>query len=364
MNVPESEIHKRWAFVKSELEANGKDALIVPLGVHFHYFFRKEGLPSERLIAGIIPKDEDPFIIAPAFEQSNIEINTGIEDVVIWEETESPYKILANELERRNIGNKLIADPKLWLIEVEKIQKTIGSKLTSAHEILSNLRSVKSEWELKQMQLASKYSAEGILAAIPQLTSGMSETQFRDIVVQEMSNRSGNPPSFAIIQFGRNSAIPHGMPSAKRLHDDEVVLIDAGTSVNGYHGDITITVPFGKPPEFENIYEIVFEANRRAFEADKEGMLPADVDAVARSYIIEKGYGKYFTHRLGHGLGLEVHEPPYIVSNNKKPLVTGNTHTIEPGIYLPGKFGVRIEDNVIVGKNRVKYIYEPTRHNW
>ena len=140
--------------------------------------------------------------------------------------------------------------------------------------------------------------------------------------------------------------------------------MDCGTPVNGYQGDITITIPFGKPTDFEKIYEIVFEANRAAFDSDKEEMIPAELDAVARNYITKKGYGDYFTHRLGHGLGLEVHETPYIVATNKTPLVSGNCHTIEPGIYRPGKFGIRIEDDVLVTKNGAKLLFETPRHNF
>ena len=128
--------------------------------------------------------------------------------------------------------------------------------------------------------------------------------------------------------------------------------------------DITITVPFGKPREFAEIYEIVFEANRKALDADKEGMLPSKLDAIARDHIKSKGYGKYFPHRLGHGLGLEVHETPYIVATNQVPLIECNTHTIEPGVYIPGKFGIRIEDDVVVRKDDTNLLYETPRHNF
>jgi len=159
-----------------------------------------------------------------------------------------------------------------------------------------------------------------------------------------MSLLSGEPSLFALVQFGVNSSNPHGSPSNKKLKRDEVVLIDAGTSYNGYIGDITNTTVFGRPNEkFLEIYNIVEEANRRARDMGGVGILPSQVDAVARDYIVEKGYGQYFTHRTGHGIGLDVHEVPYIIQTNLVPLGLKNTFTIEPGIYIPGKFGVRIE---------------------
>lgn len=365
--IPKSEISTRWSGVKSELNQKKLDALIVPLGVHFYYLFGKQGQPSERLIAGIIPRDDDPFIISPSFEKSNVERATGIDDILTWEETESPYDKLAKDLTNRGIGTNIGVDPKLWLVEVERLEKsmkTSSRSIVTAGSILNKLRASKSDWELKQMRKASEFSAEGILAAIPQLKEGMTEIEFVKVVNNEMSNLSNGPPSFGLVQFGENSAIPHGMPSDKKLSLDSSVLIDAGTSVSGYHGDITITVPYGKPKDFAEIYEIVFEANRKALDADKEGMIPSELDGIARNHIESKGYGNYFPHRLGHGLGLEVHETPYIVATNQIPLIEGNTHTIEPGIYIPGKYGIRIEDDVVVGKDKAYLLYNTPRHNF
>jgi Xaa-Pro dipeptidase len=365
--IPNSEITNRWKGVKSELDQKQLDALIVPLGVNFYYLFGKQGLPSERLIAGIIPRDSDPFIISPSFEKSNVERATGLDDIITWEETESPYDKLAKDLVDRGIGKNIGVDPKLWLVEVERLEKSLKTSsrsIVSADSILNKLRSSKSEWELQQMRKAAEFSAEGILAAIPQLQVGTSEIDFVKVVTDEMSNLSNGPTSFGLVQFGDNSAIPHGMPSKKKLSPDSSVLIDAGTSINGYHGDITITVPFGKPKDFAEIYDIVFDANRKALDADREGFVPSELDAIARDHIKSKGYGKYFPHRLGHGLGLEVHETPYIVATNQIPLVKGNTHTIEPGIYIPGKYGIRIEDDVFVDKGKAHLLYETPRHNF
>ncbi|MDH5402750.1 MAG: Xaa-Pro peptidase family protein [Candidatus Heimdallarchaeota archaeon] len=362
--IPNSELITRRTNLQKQIQENNLDAILIPLGVYFNYYFGKKAEPSERIIAGIIPPKGEPFIISPTFEQSNIEISTGITDIVCWGETDSPYQIIANELSERQIGQNIGVDPKLWIKEVEFIKKFSKVDLISAHQILEEQRMVKTDWEIQQLRKAAEYSSEGILASVPQLKAGITEIAFKEILTKELSSRSGNPLAFALIQFGENSAIPHGYPTSRKLKNDEVVLLDVGTSYMGYQGDITITVPFGKPKDFEMIYEIVFEANRKAFDADKEGMIPAQLDELARSHITEKGYGQYFTHRLGHGIGLEVHEHPYIVGTNTQPLKSGNCHTIEPGIYIPGKFGIRIEDDVLVKANNAELLYATPRHNF
>ncbi|MHA1167420.1 MAG: M24 family metallopeptidase, partial [Candidatus Hodarchaeales archaeon] len=155
------------------------------------------------------------------------------------------------------------------------------------------------------------------------------------------------------------------LPTDKKLRKNEVVLIDAGTSIEGYNGDITNTTFFGKPAEeFLQVYSFVEEAQDRAVKAAKVNAIPEEVDAIARDYLNSEGYGDYFTHRTGHGLGLEVHEDPYIVKGNRIPLGMNNVFSIEPGVYMPGKFGVRIEDIVIAKKSSGERTCNPTRRYW
>lgn len=364
--VPKSEFTSRWNRTQELMISQDLDALVIPLGVNFGYYFAKRGMPSERLIAGVLPQEGDPFVLGPSFERSNIERSTGLDDIVVWEEVESPYKILEQELVDRGVGSSIGVDPKLWVVEMERMQAQNQERtFSSVGEIIDLIRREKSVWEIEQLKLAAQYSAEGILATIDQLQAGISEKEVVPILQKELGQRSGNPLSFALVQFGENSAIPHGMPTDKKLQNDSVMLLDVGTSVNGYQGDITITVPFGDAPKkFYEVYDVVYQANRAAFEANKQTMIPADLDAIARDYITEKGYGKYFTHRLGHGIGIEVHEHPYIVGTNQKPLVAGDTHTIEPGVYIPGEFGVRIEDDVLVQADHCEFLYETARYTW
>ncbi|MGB1811798.1 MAG: M24 family metallopeptidase [Candidatus Kariarchaeum pelagius] len=364
IQIPKTELENRNALLKQAMLKSGINAVFLPLGIYFQYYFGKSASPSERIIMGVIPSDGVSFILTPTFEKSNLMKSTYVEDYITWDETESPYKKFSKELSDRNIGNNILVDPKLWISEVEKINTYSDLNILSGHDLLKTQREIKSEWEIKQLKRASKASAEGILASLPYLKEGITEKEFLPILSDQTRNLSNNPLSFALIQFGDNSSIPHGYPSSKKLKNDNVVLIDSGTSINGYQGDITISIPFGKPKQFEEIYQIVYDANRSALNNGSINNTGNELDQLARSHISNKNYGDYFTHRLGHGIGLEVHEEPYIVGNNNYNLKIGNCHTIEPGIYLPNKFGIRIEDDVVVTKNGIELLYDTPRFNF
>jgi Xaa-Pro dipeptidase len=167
-------------------------------------------------------------------------------------------------------------------------------------------------------------------------------------VLEEEFERLGTP-SGGLVQFGPSSALPHGGPGGRKLRPGDVVLIDTGCNVNGYNSDVTRTACFGKPSDrVRLVYRTVDRAQLAGIQALRAGATGEQVDAAARKVIDDAGFGKYFTHRLGHGLGMDGHESPYLVSGNTAPLVPGNVETVEPGIYLPGEFGVRIEDDYAV----------------
>jgi Xaa-Pro dipeptidase len=176
----------------------------------------------------------------------------------------------------------------------------------------------------------------------------MTELEVQQIVRAEIT-RLGAVPTFSAIQFGENSALPHASAGFRELKKGDMVLMDCGCIIEGYNTDMTRVGVVGSPSaEQEKIYSIVLKAQQEAIERISEGLACGAADGIARRVIEEAGYGEYFTHRLGHGIGLEVHEPPYLVRGNSTELKCGMTHSVEPGIYLEGKFGVRIEDLVFV----------------
>jgi Xaa-Pro dipeptidase len=176
------------------------------------------------------------------------------------------------------------------------------------------------------------------------------------VILGEEFSRVGTP-SGGLVQFGPSSALPHGGPGDRRLAAGDVVLIDTGCEVEGYTSDVTRTAVFGRASDrFRRVYDVVARAQRAGIDALGPGVACEEVDAAARKVITEAGFGEYFTHRVGHGLGMDGHETPYLVAGNRRPLASGNVETVEPGIYLPGEFGVRIEDDYAVtasGRDRL-----------
>jgi Xaa-Pro aminopeptidase len=326
------------------------DYIIVPLGVNFRWLFGVMEEPSERLLVGIINAEsqKNPVeMVVPSFEAERMKKTIGISNVISWEETQDPYNMLS-ELIQTNTGKIIGIEPKMWYSVYHSMSKKLPEKkFISAEQVFSSLRSIKDEEEQKLLLKASQKSGDAIVKTLNELETGISENEVQSILRKKLT-WGINEKAFSLVQFGENSAIPHYHGGERNIKKDDVVLIDAGGTLHNYWGDITITSVFGNASDkFKEIYDIVFTANEKGKEAVKQMKLPCGIDATVRDHITKNGYGKYFTHRTGHGLGLEGHEHPYIVANNKNPLVTGNVFTIEPGIYLPGKFGIRIEDNVI-----------------
>ena len=364
--IDKKEFLQRIKRAKEIIHQENVDALLIPLGVNFKYLFRSGAERTERLTLGIIPADGEAFLITPHFEVERMEHETIFDEIHPWKEHENPYSLTARII-RRVVGRgKIAIDPSMWIGTYFKIKKELDGNFsfTSAEEILKKLRSIKSPLELELIKKAMEITNKWQIKAFEKLEEGVTEREVATWLQQKLTSESSEP-AWALVQFQENSAIPHAYPSDKKLQKNDVVLIDCGTSFEGYQGDITMTTVFGEPTdEFLKVYEIVLEANNLALEADADGVLAENVDKAARDFITSKGFGQYFTHRTGHGLGLEIHEHPYIVKGNKEPLKSFNVHTIEPGIYLPKKFGVRIEDDVVVKKKGAKKIFNVKRHPW
>ncbi len=349
--------------VRRVLEEQKIDVFLLPPSVNFGYLFKGFFGLSERLICGVITLDENLILVAPHFEKERMQVSTIFDNIITWNEEENPYNILREAIDCK--VTKIALEPTTHFEVYNKLKKIFPeTNFVNGGKYLSEMRSIKSDAELERMTDAANFTVEGIRKTIESLEEGTTEIDAMKSVQENMSELSGEL-SWALVQFDEHSALPHGNATKKKLKQNSVVLIDAGTSSDHYFADITVTTTFGKPSnEFLKIYSIVEESNNKALETSHVGIPAENVDFAAREVIEKAGYGRYFTHRLGHGLGLEVHEEPYIVKGNKELLRRGNVHTDEPGIYLPDKFGIRIEDDVVLTEKVGERIVEFDRYFW
>lgn len=335
--IERSALDDRLARARRKLDESGADVLFVTPSTNLFYLAGISFHRSERLTAVLLPRGGDPVVITPAFEETHARNMTPIEKIVTWEETEDPFRKAASFLGAAK--GVLCVEPSTAYDDVEKLlAHAPGWSPRSGAGVFAALRMVKTAAELDTMRRAIATGFERFRKAFASLAPGVREA--------DVSAAFGGEN---VVQFGPSAAVPHGEASARALSKNEAVLIDAWDNPEGYYYDITRSTFYGTPTdEYRRVWDVVFAAQGAGIDAAKPGVRCSEVDAAARAVIEKAGYGEFFTHRLGHGLGIDVHEPPYMVAGNDILLEPGMTFTSEPGIYLPGKFGVRIEDDVVV----------------
>ena len=313
----------------------------------------------ERLIALYVPASGEPTFIVPSMNSEQARENpAGIPQVLGWRDEDGWMPAMRSLMEDQAVQPvRLAIDDEMQAAHLLGIQALApGVKCEAAGELMSQLRKIKSADEVESMRRSGAVTDSVYEESLGALRAGITELEFQEVIRQRYLKR-GTKPEFALICFGSNGARPHHSTGNTRLADGDVVVIDIGCKLEGYASDITRTVVFGEPePEAKRVYDVVYRAQRAAFERIRPGVACEEVDRAARSVIEEEGYGEYFIHRTGHGIGLSTHEPPYIVAGNPEPLREGMCFSDEPGIYLPGRFGVRIENIVTVTSDGAEYL--------
>jgi Xaa-Pro dipeptidase len=340
-----------------ELMAQNKfQAIAIATGSSLPYYTAVHWWLSERFFAVIIPARGNAFFVCPAFEEGRAreQISTGPfgvdAEVRIWQENEDPYQRVAEGLRDQGITTGVlgIEEKTPYVFSNGMALHLPAMQTASATPVTAGCRMIKSQQELDLMRLASKVSITAYEAAYKAIHEGMTQDEFSALVATAHS-RLGFKGG-ADVQVGQYSANPHGSITPQKIVEGEIVLMDGGCSVEGYASDISRTFVLGKPNDkMKTVFDIVYRAQSAALNTARPGLPCEAVDAAARKVVIDGGYGpgfKYFTHRLGHGMGLDGHEWPYLVPGNKLPLAANMTFSDEPGIYIPGEFGVRIEDDM------------------
>ena len=331
---------ERQAKLRAAAKAQGWDVLLVTPSTNLSYACGLSMSRSERLTALLLFADGPAVLVTPSFEESNVTRDATVDEVKTWKEDEDPIALAAKLLSKKAVG----VEGSTSFATASLLAAAADARPQDATSVFDALRSVKSEEELAFIRDAGRRTVAAISATHERLSAGLSEQEVSAILSEEFSRQGVRGDG--LVQFGPSAALPHGGPGDRALAKGDAVLIDCGCRVRGYTSDVTRTVAFGPPSdELRKVYGIVDRSQMAGIEALAAGKTGEEVDRAARKVIENAGYGAYFTHRLGHGLGMDGHEQPYLVKGNVKPLVAGNTVTVEPGIYLPGKFGVRIEDD-------------------
>jgi len=337
------------------------DALMLTGGTSLVYFSGICWGLSERLFTMVLPVTGDAFYVSPAFEEDRAREQIALgplgnsADVRTWQEHEDPYQRIGQGLKDRGISSGVLGIEEtvrfVFSDGVSNAAPTIT--ITSGTPVSAGCRAIKDAHELALMRLASQVTLKAYEAAWKALKDGMTQNDFASLVSQ--AHRKLGFEGGAGVQVGEYSALPHGSITPQVVREGSILLIDGGCSVEGYSSDISRTFVLGKPTDkMKQVFDIEYQAQTAALQAAKPGLPCEAVDAAARKVIVDAGYGpdyKYFTHRLGHGMGMDGHEWPYLVKGNTLPLAPGMTFSDEPGIYIRGEFGVRIEDDMVITEN-------------
>lgn len=364
--ISDGERAARRAKAQRLMAEAGVGALLVEPGPGLHYFAGVRWGRSERLFGLLLPRAGDAIVISPAFERERAESQIGKAFAIrTWEEDESPYALIGSAMrEWGHGGGTLAVESSARFFVADALARiTPALRVVSGDPITQACRGVKDAHEIALMRHANRVTLEAYRLALASLHEGLTQAELGRRLSQafEKLGYTGG----ALILFGESTAYPHGLERPRALERGQLVLIDGGTSVHGYVSDITRTVAFGTPSgDAVKVFEVVREAQRRALRAAAPGKSAGEIDAVARDYVAAQEYGpgyRFFTHRLGHGIGLEGHEWPYLVKGSDVRLRPGMSFSNEPGIYQYGKFGVRLEDIMVITEDGAELLTPPAR---
>lgn len=337
------------------MRAENVDVLLLSVGADLPYLTGYEAMPLERLTMLVLPADGEAELIIPALEAPLVAVQDDVFGLVPWGETEDPVGLVVDRIGARS---SIAVGETTWsTFLVQILNRTSGKHFSDAGTVMTPLRSVKDAAEVESLRKASqavdRIATRLQAGEIPLV--GQTEAQVSAELGRQIVAEGHQKVNFAIVASGENAASPHHHAGDKVIQPNEVVLCDFGGTMRddlgvGYCSDLTRCVYTGQPPaEFVELYEVLFEAQAASVAAAVPGTPVQEIDRAGRQIIDDAGYGEYFIHRTGHGIGVEAHEHPYIVEGNDQPLTPGHAFSVEPGIYVPGKWGARLEDIVVSG---------------
>jgi Xaa-Pro aminopeptidase len=344
-----------------EMARQGIDLLVVGASADLRYLIGYDGHESERMSVLVLPRDGAPHYVVPGLEAPLLHEQRDLLEIVPWEETEDPAAKVAAVAGSAALGT-IAAGDELWSVFTLRLQRAMPqARCAEGGQLLRPLRMIKDDREIALLAEAARRTDASWEEFLTVSITGLTEWEVRERLMGLLAAR-GLQPVFCNVGSGPNGASPHQTASERVIGPGDALVCDWGGTLEGYNSDVTRTAHVGEPsPEFARAYEAVLAANQAAFEAVRPGVPCQEIDRAARRVLTEAGYGDAFIHRIGHGLGLSLHEEPYLVEGNTLPLAEGMVFSDEPGVYFSGKFGIRIEDTVVCTADGGRRLNEATR---
>ncbi|KID57442.1 X-Pro dipeptidase [Pseudoalteromonas luteoviolacea] len=368
--IIEEDYRTRMAKAQTYMQANNIDALFLNAGTNLKYFTGLDWSASERLVGALLPAQGEVCFIAPFFELGTISEYQVIKGKVhAWQEEQCPYQLLGQVFLECGISHNatLAIDESTAFFVVDGINKANPSlNVVNGHQVTSHCRMHKSANEIALIQRAMDMTLAVQQAAASMLHEGITTTEVESFIAQAHKKVGASGNYFCIVLFGKASSFPHGVKEPQTLKQGDVVLIDTGCKLHGYLSDITRTYVFGKATDYQReIWEHEKQAQLHAFNAAQIGATCGDVDYAARSYFAKHNLGPDYQlpgcpHRTGHGIGLDIHERPYLVKDNPQRLAPGMCFSNEPMLVIPDQFGIRLEDHFYITESGPKWFTEPS----
>lgn len=343
---------ERIAKIQDIMEKSNIDAVILTSEPNIRYVSGYSAITLERMISLLIFRDRDTVImIIPKLEENRAEENCMLENVdfLVYADLENPVTLLEKTITKYHLTTLGVEGVIEFRYVSPLLEKIPQLRILVIDNLIYSLRAIKDEYERDALKRVAEINNAIMREIIQTIKPGISEKALAVVVRDLAFERGVDEVPFTLIQSGKNSALPHQEPTSRVIQEDDVIILDIGIRFQGYFSDITRTIIYGSPSNDQlKVFDIVLKAQQNALKMINPGIKISEIDIAARRTIESYGYGEYFLHRTGHGIGLEIHEPPYIHSGNNQLLMEGMSFTIEPGIYLPGRFGIRLEDNITI----------------
>jgi Xaa-Pro dipeptidase len=364
--IGHDEYLQRIGKARALMARHGIGALLIEPGASLLYFTGVQWWRSERLTAAVIPRDGDVAIVTPHFEEPSVRESLRVpSEIRVWNEHEDPLETVAGILRDRKVRDPVGVEETVRYFAIDGLMRAMpGAQIMSGAAVVRGCRMLKSPTEIALMQTAADVTLAAYRRVIPRIERGMTPQDIGQLMASA-HEALGGQPEFALVLLGEASAYPHGSGKPQVVREGEVVLMDCGCSVHGYQSDISRTFVFGGPDATQRmVWKQMRDGQRIAFETARVGVPAGAVDDAVRAQYEKWGYGPGYklpgtSHRTGHGIGLDGHEPVNLVQGERTPLAPGMCFSNEPGIYLPGKFGIRLEDCFYMGAKEPVWFTQP-----